>query len=70
MAKAAVVNLNGIAQDAPCARVYRQGRYSRVVDFSINVADAAIGLRRDSKNKKIWTKILCVTAVELSLIHI
>ena len=26
------------------------------MDFSINVADAAIGLRRASKNKEMWTK--------------
>ena len=31
----------------------------------INVADAAIGLRRASKNKEMWTKkTLCFTAVE------
>ena len=27
-----------------------------VVNFSINVADAAMGLRRASKNKEMWTK--------------
>ena len=32
----------------------------------INVADAAIGLRRASKNKEMWTKkTLCFTAVEM-----
>ena len=37
-----------------------------MVDFSINVADAAIGLRRASKNKEMWTKnTVCFTAVEL-----
>ena len=40
--------------------------YSRVVDFSINVADAAIGLRHASQNKEMWTKnTVCFTAVEL-----
>ena len=48
-----MVNFNEIAQDSPFARAYRQGRYSRVVDFLIHVADAAIGLRRASKNKEI-----------------
>ena len=36
-----------------------------MVDFSIDVADAAIGLRRASKNEEMWTKRLCFTAVEL-----
>lgn len=36
--------------------VYRQGRYSRQVDTGLNVADAAIGLRRARKNKKMRTK--------------
>ena len=37
-----------------------------MVNFSINVADAAIGLRRASKNKEMWTKnTVCFTAVEL-----
>ena len=44
--------------DSPCARVYRQGRYSRVVDLRIHVTDAAIGLRRASKNKDIDEKTL------------
>ena len=33
--------------------------------LSIDVADAAIGLRRASKNEEMWTKRLCFTAVEL-----
>ena len=37
-----------------------------MVDFSINVADAAIGLRHASQNKEMWTKnTVCFTAVEL-----
>ena len=55
-AKVAVVNLNEIAYDPPCSRVYRQGRYSKAVDLIIYVADPAIGLRRPSKNKEMWTK--------------
>ena len=43
--KVAVVNVNKIAQDSPCARVYRQRRYSRVVDSGVYVTDAAFGLR-------------------------
>ena len=69
MAKVAVVNVNEIAEDSPCARVYRQGRYSRVVDLGIHVADAAIGLRRASKNKETWTKstvFSCCTARKTS----
>ena len=53
------VNLNKFDSDSPCARVYRQGRYSRVVDLWIYVADAAIGLRRASKNKEMWTEKHC-----------
>ena len=46
--------------------VYTDKEYSRVVDLWIHVADAAIGLRRASKNKEMWTKhIVCFTAVEL-----
>ena len=59
-AKVAVVNVNEIAKDPPCAREYRQGRYSRVVDLGIHVADAAIVLRRASKNKEMWTKTLAI----------
>ena len=55
-AKVVVVNVNEISSDSPCARVYKQGRYSRVMDLGINVTDAAIGLRRASKNKEMWTK--------------
>ena len=44
-AKVAVVNVNEISEDSPGARVYRQGRYSRVVDIRIHVIDAAIALR-------------------------
>ena len=41
--------------------VYRRGRYSRVVDLWIQVTDAAIGLRRASRYKEMWTeKKLCV----------
>ena len=47
-------------------RVYRQGRYPRVVHFAINVADAAIGVRRSSANKEMWTiNTVCFTTVEL-----
>ena len=50
-----------ITKDSPCARVYRQGRYFRVVEFSIHVADAAIGLRRASKKQRnVDTKVLGV----------
>ena len=52
MAKVAVVKVNGIAQDSPCDRVYRQGRYSRAVDLGIHVTDDAVGLRLASKSKK------------------
>ena len=31
--KVASVNVDEFAEDSPCARVYRQVRYSRVVDF-------------------------------------
>ena len=54
--KVAVVNVNEISQDSPCARVYRQGRYSGVMDFRINVTDAAMSLRRSSKTEEMWTK--------------
>ena len=49
------------------ARVYRQGRYPRVVDLRIYVADAAIGFRRVSKTKKRRRKntAVLVSAVEL-----
>ena len=64
-----MVNFNEIAQDSPCARVYRQGRYSRLEDFFFCVADAATGLRRASKNKETWTtkyySTVCFSAVEL-----
>ena len=40
--------------------VYRQGRYSRVVDLWIYVADAAIGLRRASKKQGNVDKKHCV----------
>ena len=33
--------------------MHRQGRHSGVVDIGINVADAAIGLRRTCKNTEI-----------------
>ena len=56
MANVAVANVNEIAEDSPCLRVYRQGRYSRVVDVGIHVTDAVIGLRRALKNKEVWTK--------------
>ena len=59
-----MVNFNEIAEDSPCARVCRQERHSRVVDFSINVADAAIGLRRLQKQRNVDKKH-CFTAVEL-----
>ena len=59
-----MVNFNEIAYDSPCARVYRQER-SRVVGFLSDVADAAIGLTRASKNKEMWTNTVCFTAVEL-----
>ena len=38
----AVVNIDEIAYDSPCARVYREGRYSRLAGFVIYVTDAAI----------------------------
>ena len=40
--------------------VYTDGRYSGVVDVWIHVTDAAIGLRRASKIKELWTKKQCV----------
>ena len=52
--------VNEIAQGSPCARVYRQRRYSRAVDFGIHATAAAIGLRRASKNKEMWTKKHCL----------
>ena len=55
-AKVVVVRFNEIALDSPCARVYRQGRYSRVVDSWIHVADAAIGLRRLKKQRNVDKK--------------
>lgn len=42
LATVAVVHVEEIAYDLPCARVYRQGRYSRVVESGIYVTDAAI----------------------------
>ena len=50
------MNFDYIAQDSPHARVHRRGTYSRVVGFLIHVADAAIGLRRASRTKEMWTK--------------
>ena len=43
-----------------CSCKYRQGRYSRVLDLRIHVADAAIGLRLASKNKEMRTKNTCL----------
>ena len=45
----AVVNVKVIAQDSACARVYGEGKYSRVVGFVTYVTDAA-------KNREMWTK--------------
>ena len=39
-----VEQVDEIAKDPFCTRVYRQGKYSRVVDSEIHVVDAAIGL--------------------------
>ena len=36
-----------------------------VVDLGIHVTDAAIGLRRASKTKEMWTKKQCFSVVEL-----
>ena len=52
MANVAVANVNEIAEDSPCLRVYRQGRYSRVVDSGVHVTDAAIGLRSVRQNQR------------------
>ena len=35
--------------------VYRDGRYSRVMDLRIHVTDAAISSRRASKTQEMWT---------------
>ena len=42
------------AEGSPHVHVYRQGRYSKVVDFFISVIDAAIGWRRAKKRKEMW----------------
>ena len=46
-----VENVAEIAEDSPCARVYRKSRYPRVVDLWIHVTDSAIGLRQASTNQ-------------------
>ena len=52
----AVVHVDEIAYDSPCARVYREGRCSRVVGFMIQVTDAAVAgdvrLKKQHVDKK------------------
>ena len=62
-----MINDNEIAQDSPCARVYRQGSYSRVVDLGMHVTDVAIGSGRASETKENRTKTLCFSVVDLEL---
>ena len=69
-AEVAVENVGEISQNSPCARAYKQVRFSRAADFRIDATGAVNRAQKcASKIKEIWTKtpslaLACVDPVK------